>query len=107
MTASNITARVLGQPRTRGLMWQRTMWAYVFISVPLLSLLVFFIGPIVFSGWVSLHDWDMLSPVSDMPWRGLDNYTFLLTEDRVFPKALANTFLFTIVGVSGNVVLGL
>ncbi len=83
------------------------IWAYVFVAVPILGLLVFFLGPILFSGWVSLHDWDMLSPPAEMPWRGLDNYAYLLTQDSVFGKALVNTFTFAIIGVVANTVLGL
>ncbi len=88
-------------------MRRRMLWAYVFIAAPLLGLLLFWIGPILFSGWVSLHDWDMLSPPAQMPWRGLDNYTYLLSQDNVFPKALVNTFIFAISGVGVNVILGL
>lgn len=88
-------------------MRQRTLWAYVFISAPLLGLFVFFLGPILFSGWVSLHDWNMIAPVDQMQWRGLDNYVYLLTEDNIFPRALLNTFLFAIGGVASNVALGL
>jgi multiple sugar transport system permease protein len=93
-------------PKT-GLMRRRMMWAYVFISIPLLWLMIFSLGPILFGGWVSLHKWNMLTPVSEMPWRGLDNYIYIFTRDRVFPKALGNTFLFAIGGVSINVILGL
>jgi multiple sugar transport system permease protein len=93
---------------TRGnLMHRRTIWAYIFIAIPVLWLFMFSVGPILFSGWVSLHRWDMLSPVAEMPWRGLDNYEYLLTRDNVFPKALGNTFLFSIGGVTINVVGGL
>ena len=92
---------------TSGLAWRRVIWAYIFISVPLLALVVFSLGPILFSGLVSLYRWDMLSPVTEMPWRGLENYAYLLAQDTVFPKALANTFIFTIGGVGANVVLGL
>lgn len=86
---------------------RRAMWAYVFVGVPLLGMLLFFLGPILFSGWVSLHDWNMITPVSQMEWRGLDNYTHILTRDNIFPKALMNTFIFAIGGVTSNVVLGL
>ena len=83
------------------------IWAYVFISIPVIGLLVFSLIPILFSGWVSLHNWDMLSPVGDMPWVGLDNYIYLLTQDNVFRQALGNTFVFVIGGVASNVALGL
>ena len=86
---------------------RRMLWAYVFIAAPIIALLVFLAGPILFSGWVSLHRWDMLSPVGEMPWRGLQNYVFLLTRDTVFIKALGNTFLFAIGGVGANCILGL
>ncbi|MDE2949330.1 MAG: sugar ABC transporter permease [Chloroflexota bacterium] len=86
---------------------RRMFWAYVFVAAPVVALLVFLAGPILFSGWVSLHRWDMLSPVGDMPWRGLQNYVFLLTRDTIFIKALGNTFLFAIGGVGANTILGL
>lgn len=89
------------------LMRRRMLWAYVFVSAPIIALLVFLLGPILFSGWVSLHRWDMLSPVGEMPWRGLSNYVFLLTKDTVFLKSLGNTFFFAIGGVGANTVLGL
>jgi multiple sugar transport system permease protein len=88
-------------------MWKRMFWAYLFIAAPLLGLLVFSLGPILFTGWVSLHQWDLLSPPAEMPWVGLDNFIYLLTKDTVFSKALANTFLFAIFGVGANIVLGL
>ncbi len=93
-------------PKTT-LMRRRMLWAYAFVSAPILALIVFLLGPILFSGWVSLHRWDMLSPVSEMPWRGLDNYIFLLTKDTVFLKSLGNTFMFAIGGVGANTILGL
>ncbi|NPV66032.1 MAG: sugar ABC transporter permease [Anaerolineae bacterium] len=88
-------------------MRRRMIWGYVFIAIPILWLLVFSLGPILFSGWVSLHRWDMITPVAEMPYTGLENYDYIFTRDNVFPKALGNTFLFAIGGVTTNVVLGL
>jgi multiple sugar transport system permease protein len=93
-------------PPRNPLMRHRTIWAYIFVTLPMLGMLIFFIGPIIFSGWVSLHDWNMITPINEMRWRGLDNYVYLLTQDSIFPQALANTFLFAIGGVTSNVVLG-
>lgn len=89
------------------LLRHRTIWAYIFISLPILGLFVFSLGPILFSGWVSLHEWNMLTPVDEMPWVGLENYIYVITQDTVFHKALINTFTFVIGGVGTNVVLGL
>jgi multiple sugar transport system permease protein len=90
-----------------GLMRRRMLWAYAFIAIPLIWLVLFSLGPILFSGWVSFHKWNMLTPPSKMSWLGLDNYKYIFTRDRVFPKALKNTFMFAIGGVSINVILGL
>lgn len=95
-------------PTPKGhLLRNRMIWAYVFVSLPVIGLLVFSLIPILFSGWVSLHNWDMLSPVGEMPWVGLDNYVYLITSDNVFRQALGNTFVFVIGGVASNVALGL
>jgi len=107
MNLSNALPFTRRRATQASLMRQRTLWAYVFISAPLVGLFVFFLGPILFSGWVSLHDWNMIAPVNQMQWRGLDNYVYLLTQDNVFPRALLNTFLFAVGGVASNVALGL
>jgi multiple sugar transport system permease protein len=105
------SARPLARPETKTqkshLLRHRTIWAYIFISLPIVGLFLFSLGPIVFSGWVSLHDWNMLTPVAEMPWVGLENYLYVLMQDDVFRKALVNTFLFVIGGVGTNVILGL
>jgi multiple sugar transport system permease protein len=105
-----VPPRARWRPRSwpsSGLARRRTLWAYAFIAIPIIWLIIFSLGPIVFSGWVSLHRWDMLSPVTEMPWRGLANFQYLLGQDNVFPRALGTTFLFTIGGVAINVLLGL
>jgi multiple sugar transport system permease protein len=108
---ARVTPAYAGPPKRFGIRWtprrQRTFWAYVFVALPLLGLLVFFVGPIAFGLWVSLNDWNMIAPVTQMRWRGLDNYAYLLTRDPIFPRALANTFIFAAGGVTVNVVLGL
>lgn len=86
---------------------KKTFWAYLFISPAILFLLVFSIGPILFTFWVSLHNWNLIEPVSQMPLVGLENYRYILLKDSVFQKALRNTFTFTIWGVGINTVLGL
>jgi multiple sugar transport system permease protein len=94
--------------RTRHrLLSQRTLWAYVFVSPAILALLLFAIGPFLFTLWVSLHNWNLIQPVSQMPFVGVENYRYLLTRDDVFRRALRNTFVFAICGVGVNTVLGL
>jgi ABC-type sugar transport system permease subunit len=92
--------------RARAPLAAQRFWAYVFISPTLLALLVFATGPILFTFWVSAHDWNMLTPVAEMPYVGPANYLETFGDD-VFQAALRNTFVFTIVGVGINFVLGL
>lgn len=95
-------------PRARGKMFRhRAVWAYLFISPALIALLVFAVGPILFTFWVSVHDWNLITPIPEMPFVGLENYRYILTKDTTFQQALQNTFIFTIVGVGANTVLGL
>jgi len=60
---------------------------YAFISPFFLVFAVFGLFPLLFTFWVSLHDWDLLGTRS---WVGLGNYSALL-EDEDFWNALVNT----------------
>ena len=62
---------------------------YIFVSP--FFLLFFLVGlfPILYTAWVSLHDWDLIRGQGDFV--GLDNFRFVLGTDS-FYKALRNTF---------------
>jgi multiple sugar transport system permease protein len=92
---------------SRRLLPRRALWAYLFVSPAILALLLFTVGPILFTFWVSVHNWNIIEPISQMPFVGLENYRYLLTRDAVFMRALRNTIVFTICGVGINTVLGL
>ncbi len=62
--------------------------------------------PIVYNGWLSLHSWTG-SAVNPPQFVGLDNYRDLIFDSNRFYPALYRTFLFTIVAVSVQLVLGL
>ncbi len=86
---------VVGRRRTSA---RTGMWitSYLFLLPALAIYLVFLVYPIVNSLWVSLHEWDGLSPT----WRfiGLENYRRLL-EDDLFWKSLYNTLYYTVLAV--------
>ena len=72
--------------RRRG--WKNTAWVLFFLLPSAVPLVVFTLVPMVGSAWVSLHKWNLISP---MQWVGLDNYTKLLadpTTRRVFGHTL-------------------
>jgi cellobiose transport system permease protein len=60
---------------------------YTFVSPFFIVFAVFGFFPIVFTFWVSLHDWSLLG---DHTWVGLTNYSELLGDDK-FWNALVNT----------------
>ena len=92
--------------RSRGLTLRqrRTIWAYVFLLVPLLFFIGIRVAPTLFAMSVSLFKWDILSPTK--PWLGLENYQTLF-NDPVFWKALTNTLLYVILSVPLQLVVGL
>jgi multiple sugar transport system permease protein len=68
---------------------------YLFLLPDLLGLLIFLIIPIAYAFFISLHDWDGLSP---MRWNGLDNYLKLLS-DAQFWASLKITAIYTLIYV--------
>ncbi len=60
---------------------------YTYVAPFFVLFAVFGIFPILYTGWVSLHDWDI---IGDHTWGGLDNYRALIADPR-FWNALRNT----------------
>ncbi|HBT39526.1 MAG TPA: sugar ABC transporter permease [Pseudothermotoga sp.] len=77
---------------------------FVFILPWLLSFCIFVLYPIVFSIYVSLTDYSGLT--WNMNFVGLSNYIRAF-KDRVFLKALSNTFLFVLITVPATTVISL
>lgn len=72
---------------------RQMLWALVFLLPSAVPLLLFTITPMVSSAWVSLHEWNLISP---MEWVGLDNYRNLLTDPQT-----GTVFLHTLMYVAG------
>lgn len=64
----------------------------------------FFIVPVVYGAWLSLHQW---SGFNEPTWVGADNYRRLVTSDRLFRDALWNNTVFAVVSVVLRNVLGI
>lgn len=72
------------------------LWGYFFILPWLLGFLVFLLVPILSSFWLSLHEYEVITPPK---WVGLENYTTFLFEDPLFAKSLYNTFYYVVLSV--------
>ena len=92
---------------TRRRLPRRAIAGYAFVSPALLFLLIFAVAPFLFTIYVSLHDWNMLTPVDRMPWRGLDNYRYLLFEDPLFRETFRNSVVFAVANVVTTMLLSL
>jgi len=71
-------AHPVGYRRSRGARLRYLTIVAAFLLPSAIPLLLFTIIPMIAAAWVSLHDWNLLSP---MTWVGLDNYTQLLGDE--------------------------
>jgi multiple sugar transport system permease protein len=71
---------------------QRTLAPWLFLAPGVLMFLLYVIGPIFESIWISFHDWDGLG---EMKWIGPRNYVDLLDDDS-FYTSLANNLIWLV-----------
>jgi multiple sugar transport system permease protein len=83
---------------------RHVLWAFVFLSPWFIGFVIFLIGPMLWSLWLSFTDYDPLVPDSEFV--GLENYREAIEDPRV-RSSLWNTFFFTIFNVPGTVISGL
>jgi multiple sugar transport system permease protein len=101
-----IFSRVLGG-RTP-LESRRARWGYLLITPWLLGLLLFYVGPMGASFYLSFTEYDITGTPT---WVGLDNYERAFFNDHLFWPSLARTALFVIlmvpISVTGSLILAL
>jgi multiple sugar transport system permease protein len=87
--------------RTRSARASDTRAAWLFISPWVIGFLLFTLYPLIYSGYLSLTDYDV---INDPHFVGVENYTALVSDDKVL-LALRNTLLFTVMSVPVKIVL--
>ncbi len=101
-----IAARLLGV--SSAMQAKRAAWGYLFLLPWLLGLLVFWLGPILASFYLSLTSYDVLS---DPRFIGLENYVTAFTKDDLFWPSLARTFQYSLIvvplGLAGSLFLAI
>lgn len=83
---------------------ERVLTGYFFISPGLLGLSLFLVGPLIYSFWLSLTEWDI---ISDPVFVGLDNFRTAFLDDKLFWKSLYVTVRYTLVAVPLTLVAAL
>ena len=115
--AAEAEARTVALPATRGRQragsrrspWTRgpEFWGYVFISPWLLGFLLFTLGPMLISLYLSFCKYDLHT----LTWVGAKNYEVLLTRDPLFWKSLGNTALYVLfavpLGLTGSLLIAI
>ncbi|MCL1600777.1 MAG: sugar ABC transporter permease [Actinomycetia bacterium] len=79
--------------------------AAAFLVPGIVLILVFILGPLLFSFRISFYDWNIIN-TGDSTWVGLDNYARAL-GDPIFRRAVLNTVAYTAVTVPAQIILGL
>jgi multiple sugar transport system permease protein len=80
---------------------------WIFILPALTIFVTFIFGPILYVFWISLHQWEVVTP--EKPWVGLDNFVnvFTGTKSGDFYNALRNTVWYSAGVVPIQTALGL
>ncbi|MFE3738866.1 carbohydrate ABC transporter permease [Streptomyces sp. NPDC059134] len=84
-----------GRRRARRDRTVEALWGYAFIAPAGLGLAVFYLWPVVQTGYFSFTKWGAFGGHT---WYGLGNYQRLLTDPE-FGQALLNTVLYTVLGL--------
>jgi multiple sugar transport system permease protein len=88
-----LAASWLASSKRRGAEVRDTVAAWTFLAPSLVHVVVFSLGPLLFTLWVSLHRWDLLS--AEKPFIGLANYREML-NDALFWQSLRNTAIYAL-----------
>lgn len=70
--------------------WVNVGWVLLFLLPSAIPLAIFRLAPMVASAWVSLHEWNMIAP---MTWVGLDNYAALFASAKTW-EVFGHTLLY-------------
>jgi glucose/mannose transport system permease protein len=90
--------------RRRSLLKSDTFWAFVVISPSLLAVLVFIYAFILWTGYISLVNWNDVTPT--FGWVGLQNFVRLFQTPR-FITDLKNTVVFSVAFMAQCLIIGL
>lgn len=71
---------------------------YLFILPWFLGLLLFTLGPMLFSFFLSFSKWDIITGIQSIEFVGLDNFKAIF-QDELFYQSLKVTFIFALVSV--------
>jgi len=102
------TAQAVRPPRRKGRLLGRNPLGLLFSAPYLVFVLLVFAYPLVYSVWISFHDFFFAAPGAqvDRPFVGLDNFVAALSDPAVI-RSFGNVGIFLLINVPLTVVLSL
>jgi multiple sugar transport system permease protein len=82
---------------------RETVAALLFISPWILGFLIFTVWPVIYSGYLSFTDYDV---INDPNFVGLENYVTMFEDPRI-ALSLTNTLIYTILSVPAHIIVAL
>lgn len=106
--ANVVSSTIRPQARAKPRRWSRKVIndhiaGYLFVAPWLIGLLVFIIGPMLASGYLSLNTYSGFGPIK---WVGLENYSKIFQDD-LFYTSLFNTAYYAFLGVPAQMLVAL
>jgi multiple sugar transport system permease protein len=92
---------LLKSGRTLTLGQRETIIGWLFVGPAVLGFLLWVVGPMIYSAWLSLTDWDLLSPPRFI---GLENFARMF-RDPLFGKSMVVTIIYTVFHVPLTLIL--
>ena len=99
-TSSRLTGRRKLLPRQR----REALIAYAFLSLNLIGVVTFALGPVVAGFGLSFTEWNLLKPPALV---GAANYIELVLEDPLFILSLRNTLYYSVLAIPLSIVVSL
>src|SRR5690554_1987106 len=85
---------------------QESVFGLLFVTPEILGLLVFGAFPLLFSFYLSLTKWNLVSGIAGIEFVGLDNYIYMFS-DATFYKSLKNNIIFSIAVVPIGMIIAI
>jgi multiple sugar transport system permease protein len=81
---------------------KRTIIGYIFIGPFILGFFFWFLGPTVFSAWLSMTEWNLITPAKFI---GLGNFAHMF-NDKLLGQSIKVTMIYSLISVPVGLVLG-
>jgi len=95
---------MLVKPYTLKHKLRRDIVGYLIVLPALTVFAIFKFWPMIWGIILSLYKWDGFT---EMNFIGIENYRYMITQDKIFPHVLKNTLFFAIGIIIGNVAISL